>query len=152
MQTITATGIATRDEKGNIEFRIVGRKPFLKMVGDYLLEQKNECRVDIRLRRNTVEKTNEQLGYYFGVVCKYAQMGFAASGWEFMNKEKTDYELRMKFFFEEFPSPEGVRKYPASLETASVIEVAELIDNAIMFCSMEFGIAIPPPDKNRHEL
>lgn len=149
MQSITALAEIKRTAKGEIEFKVVGRSSFLKMVGDYILENRESCQADVRIKRSSISKTNEQLRYYFGVVVHYALQGFRAAGFEFMDNRKTDIELRLMFFFDEYDTPSGKKRYVSSLEAASVVEVAELIDNCIMFCSIEFGIAIPEPDKNK---
>lgn len=151
MKNITAIAEVKRIN-GEVEFKIKGRSSFLKMVSDFILEQKNECEVSVVVKKSAIPKTNEQLAYYFGVVCHYVAQGFKTAGYEYMDFRKADYELRMMFLYEEFNTPKGLQRYPASLEQATIEDVAELIDSAIMFCSQEFGIAIPEPDKKNHAI
>ncbi len=152
MKHITAIAEIKRLDSGEIEFKVVGRSTFLKMVGDFILGSRTHCEASVVVKKSAISKTNEQLGYYFGVVCHYVAQGFKTCGYEYMDFMKADYELRMMFLFEQFETPKGVQRYPASLEQATIEEVAELIDNSIMFCAQEFGIDIPPPDKNRKKL
>lgn len=146
------SGIAeiTRKKKGDlIEIRFQNQSAFMRMLSDFILRTSDKCEAAVTFKRSAVPKTNEQLGYYFGVICKYVAAGFQQRGYSYMDYHKADYELRMMFHYEEFESPAGLRRYPASLgEGTGIDEVSELIDKSIQWCIEEFEITPPEPDKN----
>jgi hypothetical protein len=138
-----------------VEMKVSGKQLFNRQLKELIIENKtSKVPVEIIVKRIDEEKTNKQLGYYFGVVVKYAMTGYKSLGWLGMDEIKTDNELRMEGFSEVIcnPSTGEMKKYSRSLSSASKKEVQDYIDWCIIYILTELGIEVPPPPPKNEEV
>ena len=117
------------------------------MLKEIILQQDEEVEVEMEIKRSEAPKTNPQLHYYFGIVVTYCLAGFIELGWDAMDKDKCDFELRKLFFSEDMPNKKTgkVQTFIKSLSSADIKEVSLFIDNCIRFAAQDLMISIPPP-------
>lgn len=157
MRTVKAFGTAVMKEDGSVTVDLHGRATFLMGVRDFIIQpNKNETfpkevSLDITVKAAHRPKTNQQLGYYFGVIIPYAMKGFEAIGWPYMDEFRTDEMLRKQLFYTIIENPRTHEKqaFVKSLSAASLEEVSKFIDECVMFSAQELGIPIPPPSHDK---
>ena len=99
------------------------------------------------------EESDEQRGYFFGVVIPSAVKCYNDRGYK-ADKEQMYLLLKAKFFYETVDTPTGVETIPRSMKKgkATLAEVKEFIDQVVFHLFHEFGYQVPPPKKDRRSL
>lgn len=151
----TVKSYATIEIKDGLPAIVIqGRQTFLNQVNDFLMNGAKKILVEMTVKRIDPERTDKQMGYYFGVVVPYARTGFKALGWQ-LDLKQTDDELRKRFYSEEIPNTVTgeMLTFVKSLQRtkSSKEDLMEYIDRVIQFCAEDLDIIVPPPPEKENE-
>ena len=135
--------------KGKPEFIMLDKTPVFEQLND--LSPVEDCEIVLAGQIKPVKesKTRNQLGYYYAEVVPKFTRGMRDLG----NNGFTDYDshelIKAKWFSKEIIDYETgeMFKIPQSLSDATVDEMAEIIQNAIIFADTYLGVTINPPKK-----
>lgn len=110
--------------------------------------------VVVTIERRRKKRSNEQLGYYFGVIIPYVVRGFIEAGNQLIEGNKDDHELVHAFLKNKFlrngidiNDLDGVvYQLPPSTTRASTVEMMQYFDDIIHFAADSLNTVIPPPN------
>jgi len=111
-----------------------------------VLNKSKKVRVQASSIRN---KSQNQLGYYWGVILPALADFFNETGQCSMKISKSDVNeiMNRKFFYEEVIVDGEMLRLPKSKSGATMEQMHKFIDNVMDFCT-NLGIFIPPPTDN----
>ena len=127
-------------KKGN--FRIQNHKEF-----EAELEALPEGRYTIEVKKYRKNKSQEQLGYLYGVVYKKFLEGAIDAGWELANVEQVDAWCKAMYAKSDLVNRTTgqVVEIPAIKREFDSLQMATYIDKIIAHCQEYFGVYVPAP-------
>lgn len=136
------------------EYHIAVQREITPLYMDILKAIKAGRAVNVKIT-TAATKTQEQLGYWWGVILPKVKEGLEAQGNEMKNLAEVNAFLNQMFFCNSktVVVKRGLNEYyytirtPRSKSGATIDEMSDLIDKVLRFASNDLGVYIPAPNE-----
>lgn len=136
------------------EYHIAVQREITPLYMDILNAIKAGRAVNVKLT-TAATKTQEQLGYWWGVILPKVKEGLEAQGNEMKNLAEVNAFLNQMFFCNSKTVivKRGLNEYvytirtPRSKSGATIDEMSDLIERVLRFAAEDLGVYIPAPNE-----